>query len=112
MTQERTEIAVEISRGVDWHLSRESKSTECVTCCECGEARSADDCEFVGGGWICICCKGIRQKPDEDHTLAEVWRNHLDEGDPEDDNEWESCARQILWNGADTKALKEIGGVE
>lgn len=38
----------------------------------------------------------------ENQQLASLWREHLDEGEPENDNEWESQARQILWNGSDT----------
>lgn len=38
----------------------------------------------------------------ENQQLISLWRDHLDEADIEDDSEWESQARQILWNGSDT----------
>lgn len=43
----------------------------------------------------------------ETGQLQSLWRDHLDEGDPEDDNEWEAEARQVLWNTSDTEKQTE-----
>lgn len=43
----------------------------------------------------------------ESEKVAELFRLHLDDADEVDDNEWECDARQILWNDADTEALRE-----
>ena len=46
----------------------------------------------------------------EAKKLSTLWRNHLNDGRPMDDNEWESQARQELWDDSDTQQQKEDEG--
>jgi len=39
--------------------------------------------------------------------LRDLWRDHLDDSYPQDDDEQEATARQILWNDSDSKNLAE-----
>lgn len=42
--------------------------------------------------------------------LESLWRDHLDECDPQDDNEWESQARQILCTASDIEKQIAVEG--
>ena len=62
--------------------------------------------------WEDACKKSVEREKnlskrlylsDEQRDLEILWREHLDQTDPEDDNEQEAAARQILWNDKDTE---------
>lgn len=46
----------------------------------------------------------------ESAEFKSLWRDHLDETDPEDDDDAEAKARQILWNAGDTEKKIETEG--
>jgi|GEM_PF-4068549 len=48
----------------------------------------------------------------ENAEIAQIFRNHLDESEPGDGNEWEEKARQIMWNDEDAEALREAEGID
>ena len=48
----------------------------------------------------------------ESDKLSELWRDHLDECDPEDDNDWESEARQILYDAGDIEKKIAVDGYD
>lgn len=54
----------------------------------------------------------LEKSQKELQKMESLWRDHLEEGDPQDDNEWESRARQILKNQSDIEKEIAVNGYD
>lgn len=83
---------------------------------ECEELRGSRDYWVDSYNRECLRTTKEAKKPDsyrkQLQKMESLWRNHLNECDPQDDNDWEAEARQILCNASDIEKKIAVDGYD